>query len=942
VDPLLELFVLDVGDVPAWTFAGDGEAWGCALPLVDITAAGGFDQQTVIAGAGFPKVWENFDDIAKGALDLLSKLRDMFTEAWWIVWHGIGGAIRWLWDVVSYSFKVVYNSVTDVGEFIIDGIGDSITWLSNVVGDAAESVYRHIEDGVGWVRDRVEDAVAGLWQLVRYAVSAVAGRVEDLFDWTRDIIVFTVGNIAGRVEDLFTWVGTKVSDAAKWSVDNVVGPVFGFFQDIGGKFKDGFEAVGKKVLDAAQAIGEAVKDAFGWLFEHSLEPIADLLAKKLDIPGKLIRGEYRSMHEYMDDLLDPEQSVFQGLGITALAVTVFIPSLLLGLSPALAPINELFAQDMATVVGSTLLTRGDLQEARWRELDVDIEDQLARQGYDGRNRRAIAEIDRRIPGPADLVAMAVREAFSPEIAEKFGQYEDFPVPVEEYLAKQGYRPEDEWARRYWAAHWDLPSPAQGFEMLHRRVIDQEDLKLLLRALDVMPFWREKLVDISYNPLTRVDVRRMYKLGLMTEAQVYDANLDLGYKPEHARWLTEFTKKWATPESDGELKEMRDMSASTIRTGYRRGVVSRAEAVDYLGDAGFDPEVAEFLLNIDDVALGINPGLDRDVDVRELTSSVALKAYRERVWDRARTQKELEDMGYLTGTAALLIQLEDVQAQADVRELKVKMVRERYMGFELEDAAAASELKSLGIVPERQELLLLQWAGDRHGSNRRLTPAQVMQAAKAGLFTDDVALTYIISLGYTPDDATVYMGIQGRVLSESQLVNAWKRGVLAESDLLAGLERLGYEPEDARTVLEIAPTPLSQSQVVQAWRSGKLAETDALARLQQLGLTEEDARTVLGLAPLTVTSSQVVAAWRRGLLTDGAALTRLQEFGYPPADAAIIMGLAPLPLNVSQVVASWKAGLLEVDETLLRLELLGYAEDDAVLLLEAQTPAPAAA
>ncbi|GAI05860.1 unnamed protein product, partial [marine sediment metagenome] len=67
-----------------------------------------------------------------------------------------------------------------------------------------------------------------------------------------------------------------------------------------------------------------------------------------------------------------------------------------------------------------------------------------------------------IPPVADIITMAVREAFSPEIAAKFGQYQDFPPDLETYAGQKGLS--KEWAERYWAAHWALPSPQQGFEM----------------------------------------------------------------------------------------------------------------------------------------------------------------------------------------------------------------------------------------------------------------------------------------------------------------------------------------------------------------------------------------------------------------------------------------------------------------------------------------------
>ena len=81
---------------------------------------------------------------------------------------------------------------------------------------------------------------------------------------------------------------------------------------------------------------------------------------------------------------------------------------------------------------------------------------------------------------------------------------------------------------YWRAHWELPSPTTGFEMLHRlhpdvlEVIgekykemglnpddlktDLDTLKELLKISDYPKYWRDRLAAISYSPLTRVDLR----------------------------------------------------------------------------------------------------------------------------------------------------------------------------------------------------------------------------------------------------------------------------------------------------------------------------------------------------------------------------------------------------------------------------------------------------
>ncbi|GAJ02030.1 unnamed protein product, partial [marine sediment metagenome] len=149
-----------------------------------------------------------------------------------------------------------------------------------------------------------------------------------------------------------------------------------------------------------------------------------------------------------------------------------------------------------------------------------LSNELLRIGIHDNYHDLYKELAYQIPPVADIITMAVREAFTPSIAARFGQYQDLPPDFVEWAGKKGLS--KEWAERYWAAHWSLPSPQQGFEMLHRGVIGMDDLNMLMRALDIMPFWRDKLVEIAYRPLSRVDVRRMFKLGVLDVSGVRKA------------------------------------------------------------------------------------------------------------------------------------------------------------------------------------------------------------------------------------------------------------------------------------------------------------------------------------------------------------------------------------------------------------------------------------
>jgi len=254
---------------------------------------------------------------------------------------------------------------------------------------------------------------------------------------------------------------------------------------------------------------------------------------------------------------------------------------------SIADINPRYAETYLDAI----LTKPSSQDIIAYELRRDPElnelsPQLKRIGIHDNYLSLYRELAYQIPPVADIITMAVREAFTPEIAAKFGQYQDYPPDLELWAAKKGLS--KEWSERYWAAHWSLPSVNQGFEMLHRGVIERSELDMLLRALDVMPFWREKLTTIAYRRLSRVDVRRMYNVGVMNESEVYEAYLELGYNDRDAKRMAEFTIKQV-------LTTQSKFTSGDIVTAYSKYMISRSEAQTLLQVVGVRDENISFII-----------------------------------------------------------------------------------------------------------------------------------------------------------------------------------------------------------------------------------------------------------------------------------------------------------------------------------------------------------
>jgi len=202
-----------------------------------------------------------------------------------------------------------------------------------------------------------------------------------------------------------------------------------------------------------------------------------------------------------------------------------------------------------------------------------------------------------IPPVQDIITMAVREVFTPEISRAQGQFDDFPEDFAKFARQQGVS--REWAENYWAAHWALPSVQMGYEMLHRGVINEKQLEALLRALDVMPFWREPLIKISYRPFTRVDIRRMHRVDVLTDGDVKLAYLNLGYDDVNAGLLRDFVLEINKEDEIITLDIASDLTRSSILAFYKDGIIPSAVAQALLIQAGVNFAASElFILGAD--------------------------------------------------------------------------------------------------------------------------------------------------------------------------------------------------------------------------------------------------------------------------------------------------------------------------------------------------------
>jgi len=123
---------------------------------------------------------------------------------------------------------------------------------------------------------------------------------------------------------------------------------------------------------------------------------------------------------------------------------------------------------------------------------------------------------------------------------------------------------------------------------------------LLKEQDMAPEWVDRTIEVAYDPLTRVDVRRMRALGVLTKGQVRDAYLDLGYSPTNAERLADFVEADINADRSVETAPERDLTRADLVGAYADGVLTRAKVKDHLRSLGYDDDEAELILDREDI------------------------------------------------------------------------------------------------------------------------------------------------------------------------------------------------------------------------------------------------------------------------------------------------------------------------------------------------------
>ena len=378
---------------------------------------------------------------------------------------------------------------------------------------------------------------------------------------------------------------------------------------------------------------------------------------------------------------------------------------------------------------------------------------LEKLGYKAGDIAFLKSVARPIPSPPDLVRMGLREAFRDDIAAQFTYDEDFPADFGKYMAEHGYAPE--WAKYYWRAHWVLPSIGQGFEMMHRGIIESGEMQTLLKISDIPKFWRDRLMQMSYTPLTRVDVRRMHDFGVLDDEAVYWSYRDIGYNDKDAALMRDFTIAYNDKAGEGEMTEYKELTRSVIVSAYQKGIIAQDQAETRLLDIGYEMDGIGLILSLAAWQKDIDDIPDPMPEYRRDLKSMIDKAYSQRIISASEATDTLVGVGFTEIEVAYMLSAVDLWYGLDQSAEMLKTIGDAYITRGINRGDAIAGLGQFGLPSAMSEQKLAEWEVQRHIRSRRATEAQYRKALELEVIGIEEYKENLRGLGYTEYDIWMF-------------------------------------------------------------------------------------------------------------------------------------------------------------------------------------------
>ena len=299
------------------------------------------------------------------------------------------------------------------------------------------------------------------------------------------------------------------------------------------------------------------------------------------------------------------------------------------------------------------------------------------------------------------------------------------------------RVRDEWIDVVEALRFQRMSAADAVDAAVQGHLDQDQAKAAVARAGLDPADFDVLYENAGSPIGLVEMLELLNRGEMTQAEVIQGIKESHYKDKYIPFI---------------LKRRRQLIPyRTINTIVEHGVRDKAWAIKYLMDLGYTQDDAD--------ALVATSASSKTVKAKELTEAQILDAYKTRNLTRAQAHEALVGIRYDRHDADVILAVTDSALAQAEQGRAISAVRSSYLADRVTEQDASGELDRLHVLADARDQLLRDWKVEKAGIVKTLTPTEIADAVKYQIWDFDQAAGKLRSLGYSHNDAIVFLGVK---------------------------------------------------------------------------------------------------------------------------------------------------------------------------------------
>lgn len=189
---------------------------------------------------------------------------------------------------------------------------------------------------------------------------------------------------------------------------------------------------------------------------------------------------------------------------------------------------------------------------------------------------------------------------------------------------------------------------------------------------------------------------------------------------------------------------------TVTALERSGSITPAEAMKLYQDAGLDPTLA--------AAYTHNASTTKATATHKLAEGTILHLYDAQIIPASEATALLHTLGYDATEAAWVLAWSDLHRELAALEKAITKVSALYIARKIGTTTATDLLGKLGVPGAQQAQLLQDWTLERDASVKVLTAAEIGQAVKDQIITQEQGMTALLALGFGEFDAWVRLSL----------------------------------------------------------------------------------------------------------------------------------------------------------------------------------------